>query len=157
MKFVITKNPAEFDQWSELLDLLHRCFAYMDSRIDPPSSLHRLSAEDLQRKAGTEDLYLAERDHTPVACLFGTPKEAWYYVGKLAVDPSCRGTGLARTLMDAASQHAKEAGLKGVELQSRVELTGNHRTFRAMGFHLVGASAHPGFDRATSLTFRRAL
>jgi hypothetical protein len=47
-------------------------------------------------------------------------------------------------------------GLDHLELQTRVELTENHATFRAMGFVETGRTAHPGYDR-TSITFRRAL
>ena len=42
-----------------------------------------------------------------------------------------------------------------LELQTRVELTENHATFRALGFVEVARTAHPGYDRPTSITFRR--
>jgi hypothetical protein len=38
---------------------------------------------------------------------------------------------------------------------ARVELTETHATFRALGFTETGRTAHPGFDRPTSITFRR--
>lgn len=152
---VITINPTGFSDWLALMRLLRQSFAYMDGVIDPPSSLQRLSLKRLKQKAAGEDLYIVERDHVPVACLFGCRKGDWYYVGKLAVDRAQRRSGLARALIDAAMQHAQDTGLKGVALQTRVELRNNHRSFRAMGFRLVGASAHPGYDRATSLTFRK--
>jgi hypothetical protein len=44
-----------------------------------------------------------------------------------------------------------------LELQTRVELEENHAAFRAMGFAEAGRTAHPGYDRPTSITFRKDL
>lgn len=52
---------------------------------------------------------------------------------------------------------AELLGLRGVELQTRIELTANHATFAALGFVETGRSAHPGYVLPTTLTFRRAL
>jgi hypothetical protein len=48
-------------------------------------------------------------------------------------------------------------GLAAVELQVRVELTGSLAAFAAMGFVAAGRMAHPGYDRVTSVTMRRAV
>jgi hypothetical protein len=42
-------------------------------------------------------------------------------------------------------------------LQTRVELVENHAAFSRMGFAKTGESAHPGYDRPTSITMRRAV
>ena len=51
-------NP-KFDDFVSLLALLHRSFAYMDGRIDPPSSLHKLDVDALHEKARDETLLTA--------------------------------------------------------------------------------------------------
>lgn len=157
MRDPVLLNADGFDDWSGLLDLLEKAFAVMQGRINPPSSLLRMTEHTLKQKAQDEDLFLILRSSRPVACLFGRPEERDYYIGKLAVDTNARGQGFARKLVNAAAQQARQHGLSGLRLQTRVELRENHRTFRALGFHLVGASAHEGFDRATSFTFRRPL
>ena len=157
MRDTIHLNPADFDDWDGLLALLTDAFAYMNGRIDPPSSLLRMTADNLRRKAGQEDLFLIRRNLRPIACLFGQPQGDHYYIGKLATAEDARGTGLAWALMNAAIQQAAQRGLAGLELQTRVELSENHRAFRAMGFRLVAASTHTGHARATSVTFRRSL
>ena len=68
-----------------------------------------------------------------------------------------RGQGLARRLIDVAEARAREMGLPALELQSRVELVENQEAFQAMGFQEVGRTAHPGYDRPTSITYRRAV
>ncbi|MGP1358581.1 GNAT family N-acetyltransferase [Roseicyclus sp.] len=150
----VETNPADFADFDSLHRLLSEAFAYMDGVIDPPSSMTRLTLEDLTDKVGAEDLLLIRDASGPVACLFGTPKGDVYYIGKLAVAGAMRGKGLARRLVEAAAARATSLGLRALELQSRVELTGNHAAFRAMGFAETGRSAHPGYDRPTSITFR---
>ena len=44
-----------------------------------------------------------------------------------------------------------------MELQTRVELTGNQRAFRSLGFVETGRTAHQGYDRPTSVTMRKRL
>lgn len=154
---VVETNPHDFHDFRALHTLLSTAFAYMAARIDPPSSMTRLALEDLRRKADTEDLFLIRSDGAPIACLFGTPAADAYYIGKLAVAAAQRGRGHARALVEAAAKQARHLGLPALELQSRVELTENHAAFAAMDFVQTAATAHPGYDRPTSLTFRRAL
>ena len=104
-----------------------------------------------------EDFFLVRDAEQPIACLFGKPQGAVYYVGKLAVAPAYRRAGLARALLDHASHHARRLGHTALELQTRVTLVENHATFARLGFCQTGATAHPGYDHPTSLTFQRAV
>ena len=137
--------------WAGLLALIHRAFAGMEGRIDPPSSLDRLTADDL---AAREVWVIA----TPAeACMVLTPKPGRLYLGKLAVEPGLQGQGLGRALVRAAEQRALALGLAVVELETRVELVENHAIFGKLGFLEVGRKAHPGFDRPTSITFAKSV
>lgn len=145
---------APYD-WASLLALIRIEFAYMDGVIDPPSSMHRLSEAEIAHQAATAEVWAIGAP--PFACMFLTVKGDWLYLGKLAVASNQRGQGLARCLIDLAMQRAKVLGLRGVELQTRIELTANHATFAALGFVETARTAHPGYDRPTTLTFRRAV
>lgn len=140
--------------WPPILALLHGAFAYMEGRIDPPSSLRDLTPEALTRQAALGEIWIIG---APVACVFLTPKPGALYLGKLAVEARHRGRGLARQLVDLAEARARDMGLPTLELQTRVELSANQRTFEAMGFVETRRTAHPGFDRPTSITYRRAV
>ena len=153
----VETNPFNFKDFSALHRLLLTAFAYMEPRIDPPSSLTKTSVDDLRAKAQAEDLFLIRDAEMPVGCLFGAPRGDAYYIGKLAVAASQRGQGHARALIDAAARRAGSLGLPCLELQSRVELVENHIAFGRLGFVQTDATAHQGYDRPTSLTFRRAL
>lgn len=137
--------------------LIRTTFAYMEGRIDPPSSMHRLTREAVAEQAARGEVWAIVQADRPVACVFLSPRPPVLYLGKLAVAPTHRGRGYARRLVALAEARARALGLDAVELESRVELTENHSAFAALGFRLAGERAHPGYDRATSLTFVKPL
>jgi GNAT superfamily N-acetyltransferase len=149
--------PAHFTDWPALLALLQQSFAYMDSRIDPPSSLKALDAAALQAKAGHETLIVVHDGAILVGCGFVDLRPDCAYLGKLAVAEGWRGRGIARRIVEAAADLARAHGRRVLELQTRVELVENHRSFEALGFVTVARTAHPGYDRPTSLTMRRTV
>lgn len=151
------RGAGGFAEWDALLALLRRAFAFMDGRIDPPSSLHRLDAAGLAGKASRERLFLAFRGERLAGCVFCTPRPGCLYVGKLAVEPALQGHGIGRALLAAAEAEARGRDLPALELETRVELAENHAAFAAMGFARTGESAHAGFDRPTSVTMRKEL
>ena len=145
------------EDWPAMLAMIHRAFAYMDGRIDPPSSLHRLDVEGLRQKAGAEICFIIRRDGAVASCIFCDPRPDCLYVGKLAVDPPRQGQGLGRALMVAAEREARRRTLPALELQTRIELVENHDAFARLGFEKIGETAHEGYDRATSITMRKPL
>ncbi|MEM9061328.1 MAG: nucleotidyltransferase family protein [Pseudomonadota bacterium] len=146
---------GQVEDWRALHALLVRAFAYMENRIDPPSSLNRMTPDEIARKAGEELCFIAHDGIDLIGCIFCKIDQSFLYVGKLAVNPAHQGKGIGKALMTAAETEARRLGLRALELQTRVELTENHRTFTRMGFTKSGETSHPGFDRATSITMRK--
>jgi GNAT superfamily N-acetyltransferase len=134
------------------LRLIRANFAYMDGRIDPPTSMHRLTAEDLATAWEVWGI-----GAPPEACVVLTPKSDALYLGKFAMAQAARGTGHARRLVALAESRAKALGRAALELETRIELTEVHAAFPAMGFEITGRTAHPGFERPISLTMRKTL
>jgi len=151
----ISVSPAGFTDWPRLVGLVRDSFAYMDSRIDPPSSLKEMGIEEFKAKAVEETLILAEDDQTIIGCAFAALRDDCVYVGKVAVAQAARGKGVARAMFAAAEALAREHGREFLELQTRVELVENQATFAALGFQKVAESAHAGYDRPTSITMRK--
>lgn len=141
--------------WPALLALIRTAFAGMEGRIDPPSSMHRLTVAGIARQAVEGEVWVVGRP--PLACLFLTPELGALYLHKLAVAPAAQRQGHARALVAAAEARAMALGLTGLRLQTRIELAENHATFRALGFTRTATSAHPGYDRPTTLTFEKRL
>lgn len=146
---LLSPDSAEIPQ---VLALIRSAFAYMDGRIDPPSSMHRLSEASLRDSARTSELWVLGDPVT--ACVLLSPRDECLYLGKLAVAECSRGRGLARRLVEHATARAQALGLPVLELQTRVELTENHAAFARMGFVRTGTTSHSGYDRPTSVTMR---
>ncbi len=146
-------QPVEPYDWDALLALIKRAFAGMEGRIDPPSSLHKLTAQDLAHHQG--EVWVIGQP--PRACVVLTPKAHALYLGRLSVDPPWQRKGYAHVLINHAESRARALGLPALELESRIELVENHAIFFALGFKQTGATTHAGFASPTSLVFTKTL
>ncbi len=138
----------------DVLALLRRSFQYMDGRIDPPSSIHRLTVEDMQAHCqnGGEIWAIG---HPLFGCMFLTPKPDCLYLGKLAVQEQMRGQGICRAMIEHAEHRARALGLSELELETRIELTENHRVFSRLGFTIVSTGSLEGYDKPTDFLLRK--
>jgi ribosomal protein S18 acetylase RimI-like enzyme len=148
---VIERAGGDYD-WAGVLALIRRAFAGMEGRIDPPSSLQRLTVEGVAQQARVGEVWV---DAPLRACMFLTVKPGRLYLGKLAVEPVLQGRGLGRAMVAKAEDRARALGLGMLELETRVELVENQATFLRMGFQEVGRKAHEGYERPTSITYRK--
>jgi GNAT superfamily N-acetyltransferase len=151
----VTLRTGPVADWAALRALLADSFAYMEGRIDPPSSLAAMTPESLRTKAAEETLVTLWEGDALVGCGYFSDTGRSLYLGKLAVRADRRGRGLLRRIVAEADRVARALGRPVLELQTRVELTENHATFAALGFREVGRTAHAGYDRPTSVTMER--
>jgi GNAT superfamily N-acetyltransferase len=114
-----------------------------------------MGVDAVRAKAKDETMIVATEGTELVGCVFAAVRDDCVYVGKLAVADTARRKGVARALMAAAEDVARQNQRPFLELQTRVELTENHKTFAALGFEKVAETAHPGYDRPTSITMRK--
>ncbi len=147
----LSEDALEF---YDVLALLRTSFQYMDGRIDPPSSVHRLTVEGMQTHCQTGgEIWAVGR---PLfGCMFLTPKPNCLYLGKLAVQEQMRGQGICRAMIDHAEHRAMILGLSQLELETRIELIDNHRVFSRLGFTIVSTGSHEGYDRPTDFLLRK--
>ena len=148
---------SQEDDFHAVLGLIQQSYAYMEARIDPPSSMHSLTVDKIARQAQEQEVWAITHAIDLVACVFFSFKPHTVYIGKLAVAQSHRRQGLASILIDRAEERARNRGLKLLELESRVELTENHAAFATLGFKKVSESAHDGYSRPTAITMQKQL
>ena len=151
----IAVAPQAFAAWEELAHLVREAFEYMNGRIDPPSSLGAMGVTDFIKKAQNETLIVAQINNQLIGCAFAAIRDDCVYLSKVAVHQAYRRQGVTRSLFEAADELARQMGKKFLELQTRIELTENHQAFGALGFIKVAETAHPGYNRTTSITMRR--
>ncbi len=140
---------------ADLLRLMRDCFAYMEGRIAPPSSLGQVTPASLRKTSREAEIWAIGLP--PVACMILTSKPGVLSLGKVCVAPAHQRLGLARHLIKHAETRARALRLPTLELQTRVELLDNHATFKALGFVETGRTAHTGFDRPTSITMQKPI
>jgi ribosomal protein S18 acetylase RimI-like enzyme len=147
----------DWPHWEALRLMILDAFRIMEGRIDPPSSAHRLTVESMAAQARDGEVWAIAEGTNPVASIFLTPKAESLYIGKVAVRPDRQRRGHGRRLTDLAEARARTLGLPALELQSRIEMTEIHGIYRGMGFVRTGETAHPGYDRPTSVTMMKML
>ncbi|WP_426239308.1 GNAT family N-acetyltransferase [Pararhizobium sp. DWP1-1-3] len=155
-------NPVPIDEtfgdWDALRALILASFAFMQPRIDPPSSALLLTLPLLMEKARVEKAYTAIENGQLLGCIFCKPEPPdCLYIGKLAVAPDAQGKGVGRLLLQAAEGYAADYGLSCLRLETRIELVENHRIFASWGFLRTAEGCHPGFDRPTFVEMRKTL
>jgi predicted N-acetyltransferase YhbS len=154
----ISKVDDGFGRWDELLKLICEAFAYMDGVIDPPSSAHALTLENLRQKANDEVCFVARDENGKLlGCIFCKTEPATLYIGKLAVSPLAQGKGVGAALCAVAEQTAQQLGLKALRLQTRIELVDNHGTFGRWGFVKTAERSHAGYQRITYIEMQKPL
>lgn len=147
---------APYD-WVKILKLVQKNFAYMEPRIDPPSSMYKMTIDNIADHAKNNEIWAIASGSDPIACIFLTPKNDRMYMGKLAVEKGQRKQGIGRLLVAKAEERTKAFGFSILELETRVELLENHTAFTQLGFVKTGESAHAGYNLPTSITMQKAV
>ena len=110
MSYRFVENAGMSCDFEELHRLLRRCFAGMEGRIDPPSSLHRMSPEYLRKMAQEQVLITCYDGKTLIGCGFTEDQAEVFYLSKLAIDPAYQGRGLLREMVNRFLRLALESG-----------------------------------------------
>ena len=93
-----------------------------------------------------EAAWIAEIEGRRVGCVFCVAKnEETAQLRILLVDPSARGRGLGRELVDTCVSFARRAGYRRIVLWTNDPLVSAARIYLAAGFRLAGADPHHSF------------
>jgi DNA-binding MarR family transcriptional regulator/N-acetylglutamate synthase-like GNAT family acetyltransferase len=95
-----------------------------------------------------ERCWIAEKDGEQVGCIFLVKKSA--SVAKLRlllVEPSARGLGIGKRLVEECVNFAREAGFKKILLWTQSELAAARGIYKAAGFECIAEERHDSWSR----------
>lgn len=151
--------PATPQDLAEAVAVIHRAFATLAGRIDPPSAALKETPETLAarfERGGA--VFVAYLDGKIVGAVCADPKsDGSIYLDRLAVDPARVGEGIARALVRAVEEFARNQGRDRVTLGVRLLLTDNIALFQHLGYAETGRKAHPGFSEPTSMDLAKTV
>jgi len=95
-----------------------------------------------------ERCWIAERDGEMLGSIFLVSKTRTIaQLRLLLVEPSARGLGLGRRLVQEVIDFSRRAGYKRVQLWTQSELKSARRIYKAAGFSIVGTEGHESFGK----------
>ena len=100
--------------------------------------------------ASRERLWIAEKDGERVGCVLLVAHQQRMGVAKLRillVEPSARGQGVGRLLVDACTDFARRAGYHTITLWTHSVLVSARRIYEGAGYRLVKEAPHQEFGR----------
>ena len=80
------------------------------------------------------DVTVAESADTVVGVLVLGVEDEGFFVGNVAVDPSHRGRGLGRALLERAEAEARRAGFDAIHLYTHEKMTENQALYSRIGY-----------------------
>jgi ribosomal protein S18 acetylase RimI-like enzyme len=128
---------------------------YLDEIADVPTRAERtevLVAVEDGRILGSATLEITTRV-SPDAERALDPDES--HIRMLGVDPSARGRGVARTLMAACFDRARQEGKRRITLHTTMRMQAAQRMYESMGFRRLPDRVYP--DGFVLLTYEREI
>ncbi len=136
-----------------LVDLLHAAYAEYRDRLDPPSGAFRESIASIGDLRIREAALVADQGGRLVGCVFYQLTDndgainCWMH--RLAVLPAHRRQGIGAQLVAGVEAAAWAARAQSVTLGVRIPLTDNHRFYLDLGYRIVEARIHDGYEFPT--------
>jgi predicted N-acetyltransferase YhbS len=150
-------RQADAQDAETIAQILHAAFAEYRDVLNPPSGVHKESADTVRAKMQSGHWLLAECDGRAVGCVFYEPRDGFMYLGRLGVLPHMRGRRIASALMDQVEARARAAGFSRVRLGVRVVLPAMRAAYERRGYAFVEAHTHEGFDAPTYVMLEKQL
>lgn len=111
--------------------------------LHPPSGVHRETVEDVAATMRRGGAVLAWLDGDPAGAARYERRDAYLYVGRVAVLPACRRRGVASAMMRHLEDLARWNSFAEIRLGVRASLPSNVDLYRTLGYDSIAVEPHP--------------
>jgi len=110
--------------------------------------------QDYSKVIRTSQVHVAEHEGRIVGVLELLVTDEGFLLDSVAVDPSVRGTGVGRRLLQFAEAEAKRQGFESIFLMTNEKMTENQALYARIGYVLFDRQVVHGYSR---VLMRKAL
>jgi ribosomal protein S18 acetylase RimI-like enzyme len=140
----ISLRPAALADAPAVTDCVHAAYRHYVERIGkPPGPM----LEDYAKVIAQRQVTVAVRDGAVVGVLVLGEMEEGFRLINVAVDPSMRGKGLGRTLLQLAESEARRLGYDTVHLSTNEKMTENQALYARIGYVEYDRRVEQGYSR----------
>jgi len=130
-KIPFSFRPATTADVPVVAALVDAAYGHYVERI---GMLPRPMTDDYARVIANQRVTVAESHGTIVGLIVLAVDEEGFLVDNVAVDPSHRGEGLGRALLELAEDEARRAGFDSIHLYTHEKMTENLAIYSRMGY-----------------------
>ena len=116
---------------SEMAALVNTAYGHYVERI---GMLPRPMTDDYAKVIANQQVTIAENHGTIVGLIVLTVDDEGFFIDNVAVDPSYRGRGLGRALLELAESQARRAGFDSIYLYTHEKMTENLAIYSSIGY-----------------------
>lgn len=117
-------------------DIMRIAFAEYIGKLDPPSGATLATLQDVQKTIQEGGAVLGRIEQQPVASAQFRVRPDHLYIGRLSVLPTCRGRGIASSVLDYMEYLARLLDRPQLRLGTRLSLPKNIALYRRHGFEI---------------------
>jgi predicted N-acetyltransferase YhbS len=153
----IKLRDATSDDVERITSVIRAAFEEYEGLLDPPSGAHAEDPAHVRMKMAKGSALMAYLDSACAGCVLFYPQEDYLYLGRLAVLPAFRRSGVAQALVSAVEAKGAKIGLSKVQLGVRIALPHNRVFFERLGYSVIAYGTHPGYREPTFMTLEKEI
>ena len=157
MPGAISYRTAKDGDQVDILRVIRASFAEYQGKLDPPSSAHHKTPEDVQNELSRATAILAVAGTEAVGCVFYRATGNYVYLYRLAVVPNWRKHGIGSKLVNLVEEQTVNQGLHTVRLSVRVALVDNQIYYEKLGYTFKEYGTHTGYTEPTFMVLEKQL
>jgi ribosomal protein S18 acetylase RimI-like enzyme len=123
--------------------LVDAAYGHYVERIGFPP---RPMLDDYTQVIRTNRVTVAEAHPTIVGVIVLNDDDEGFFIDNVAVDPSCRGLGVGRSLLEFAEAEARRAGFDSIYLYTHEKMTENIALYSRYGYKEYDRRPQEGFS-----------